>query len=87
MNITDSSSTSTGVQSWRELYRAAISETDQQKLPSRIAEAERALVLRGRELSATSGNNRDEGQAMDDALHALRALRHCLELRTQESAP
>jgi hypothetical protein len=36
---------SNGVQEWHELYVAALFETDQQKLPSRIAEAERALRM------------------------------------------
>ncbi len=79
------SSASTSVQSWRELYRAALFETDRQKLPSHIAEAEKALILRARELSTMSGDNSEEGQAVDDALYALRALRNCLELKTSES--
>ena len=35
---------------WRQLYRAALSEIDKSKLPERIAEAEKAVVLRAREL-------------------------------------
>ncbi len=35
---------------WRQLYRAALSEIDKSKLPERIADAERAVVLRAREL-------------------------------------
>jgi hypothetical protein len=31
-----------------------------------------------------SGDNSEEGQAVDDALYALRALRNCLELKTSE---
>jgi hypothetical protein len=38
MTIRDSSSASTSQQSWRELYRAAVRETDQQKLPSCMSE-------------------------------------------------
>ena len=34
---------------WRQLYRAALSEIDKSKLPERIAEAEKAVVLRARE--------------------------------------
>ena len=81
---------STGIRNWRELYTAALFETDKQELPSRIADAERALVLRARELFATCGDNgqegqairSEEGQAIDDALYALRALRNCLGLNT-----
>jgi hypothetical protein len=78
-------SASVGAPDWRELYRTALFETDRQKLASRIGEAERALLLRARELFSMSGENSDkEGEAIDDALYALRALRHCLELRTNE---
>src|SRR5438128_7748302 len=35
---------------WRQLYRAALFEIEESKLPERIAEAERAVVLRAREL-------------------------------------
>jgi len=35
---------------WRELYRDAILELNPSKLPPHIAEAERALIERGREL-------------------------------------
>lgn len=70
-------------QSWHELYRAALFETDKQMLPSRIAEAERALILRGRELFEVPDNS-EEADAVDDALYALRALRSCIELKTNE---
>jgi hypothetical protein len=46
MKVRNPSSDSIGVQNWREVYKAALFETDRQKLPSRIAEAERALILR-----------------------------------------
>jgi hypothetical protein len=35
---------------WRALYKAALSEIGNTKLPERIAEAEKAVVLRAREL-------------------------------------
>ena len=78
------SSASIGVQNWREVYKAALFETDRQKLPSRIAEAEKALILRARELFAMSGDTTEEGQPVDDALYALRALRNCLKLKTND---
>ena len=40
---------------WRELYKAALSEIGQSKLLERIAEAEKALVLRARELFQVAG--------------------------------
>jgi hypothetical protein len=76
-----SSSSSTVVQHWRELYIAALLEPDQQKLPSRIAKAERALMMRADELFAISRESGEQGQAVDDALYALRALCNCLELK------
>jgi hypothetical protein len=69
---------------WRELYLAALFETDKLRLPSRIAEAERAGILRVRELFVTSDNNCEEGKAVDKGLYALRALRNCLKLKTGE---
>jgi hypothetical protein len=83
MKIRNPSSASISVQHWRELYKAALFETDRQKLPSRIAEAEKALIQRARELFLMSGDNNEEVQAIDDALYAL-PLRNCLELKTGE---
>ena len=72
-------------QTWRALYQAALFETDKQKQPSCIDETERALIRRARELFATSVDNDQEAQAIDDALYALRALRNCLQLNTRGS--
>jgi hypothetical protein len=77
-------SASKSVHNWRELYMAALFETDNLELPSRIAEAERALILRARELFVMSNNNSEEGKAVDKGLYALRALRNCLKLKTGE---
>ena len=60
MTQKDSPSASTSSQRWRELYRAALFEADQQKVPSRIDQAERALILRARELFAIPGDNDEE---------------------------
>jgi hypothetical protein len=72
-------------QDWRKLYADVLLETDSQRLPSRIDEAEKALILRGRELSLMSGDNSEEGDAVEDALYLLRSLRNCLILETRES--
>ena len=85
MSARNSSSSSAGIQGWHELYRAALFETDKRKLPSCIAEAENALILRGRELFATTDDSDEEAQAIDDALYALRALRNCLKLKTRDT--
>ena len=59
---------------WRELYKAALSEVDQSKLPQRIADAEKAVVLRARELFQAAGDNGEETEALDDVMYALHAL-------------
>jgi hypothetical protein len=41
----------------------------------RIAEAEKALALRARDLFNVAGDNISEGEALDDAMYALHALR------------
>jgi hypothetical protein len=58
-------SKSPGSRYWRQLYRAALSEIDKSKLPERIAEAERAVVLRARELFQAAGDNGEETEALD----------------------
>jgi hypothetical protein len=63
-------------------YKAALFETDRGKIPERIAEAEKAIVVRARGLFGTTGDNIEEDQALDDALYALRALQAGLGLQT-----
>jgi len=65
---------------WRELYVAALMEANDEKMSARIAQAERAILDRVRELFYASADNIEEEQALDDALYALRALKSCLEL-------
>jgi hypothetical protein len=67
--------------SWRDLYTAALFETDKDRLPLRIADAEKAIVRRARELFSAGADTIEEDQALDDALYALRALQSCLDLR------
>jgi hypothetical protein len=69
--------TLTRVDPWHELYKAALFETDKKKIPARIADAERAIVARARELFFSSTDNIEEDQALDDALYGLRALQNC----------
>ena len=85
MATEDQFSASANTRNWRELYRTALSETDPQKLQVRIAEAEKAIILRGRELFGMSGDTSEEAEALDDALYALRALRSSLRFKTRES--
>ena len=62
---------------WHRLYLAALFETDNQRMPSRIAEAERALHARSRQLRLVSEHGSEEGKALEKGLYALRALRTC----------
>ena len=75
----------TGLCKWRELYLAALFETDKQKLPVCIATAERAMSQRARELFAAPEGGDEERDGLQEALYALRALRHCVELKTYDS--
>ena len=69
------------VETWRELYIAALFEADRNLIPERIATAEQAIVARARELFSTGYDTIEEDQALDDALYALRALQNCLQLQ------
>jgi hypothetical protein len=60
---------------WKELYTAAFLELD--RLPERMAEAEKAIRSRAQELIQAKGDNIEELEALDDALYALRALASC----------
>jgi hypothetical protein len=77
-----SPSASFPIASWRELYKAALFETDRHQLPRRILEAEKAIVARGRELFGSTTDTIEEDQLLDDALYALRALQNCLRQDT-----
>ena len=59
---------------WRQLYRAALYEIDKSRLPERIAQAEKAVVRRARELFQAAGDNGEETEALDDVMCALHAL-------------
>ena len=78
------SSISLNSRAWRDLYKAALFEVDKTRLPERMAQAEEAVVLRARELFYAAGDNIEEGQALDDAMYTLHALRntsrtsHCI---------
>ena len=49
---------------WRALYKAALSEIGKSKLLERIAEAEKAVVLRARELFQAADDNGEEKEAL-----------------------
>ncbi len=68
-------------ESWRDLYTAALFETNRERIPARIADAEHAIVARARELFAAGNDTIEEDQALDDAPYALRALQSCLQVQ------
>ena len=71
---------------WRELYSAALFETDERRLPERIAQAEKEMIRRARELFLTPSHDFDEEEAIDRALLALRALLDCTEQKYKKTA-
>jgi hypothetical protein len=83
------SSKSLDSRAWRNLYKAALFEVDNARIPERIAQAEKAIALRARELFHVAGDNIEEEQALDDTMYALRALRntsqtsHCIPHRSE----
>jgi len=63
---------------WHVLYQAALFETDPNKMPLRIAEAETAILVRMKELFTITSDHIEEDLILDDALYGLRALRNCV---------
>src|SRR5204863_8510736 len=75
---------SLSTQSWKDLYHAAIHESDLNKVAERITDAESALVLRARELFYTSDDKFGEEESLDEAMYILHALRRSLKHRSSE---
>ena len=66
---------------WKALYRAVISGGNASFL--RIAEAERAIAARSKELSKQAGPEAEiERDSLEDAMYTLRALRNTVTFRT-----
>jgi hypothetical protein len=80
MNTSSSKSPDSGA--WRDLYKAALFEVDNARLPERSGQAEKALALRARELFYIAGDNIEEEQALDDTMYALHALRSTSQTRS-----
>jgi hypothetical protein len=67
--------------SWKDLYQAALFESNASKLSERIAEAETALVMRARELFVPDEDNNEERESLEYAMCNLHALRASLKRR------
>jgi len=78
MSSSISSTSSSDRVPWHVLYQNALFETDHDKIPQRITEAENAILSRIRELFAVNTDHIEEDVLLDDALYALRALRTCV---------
>lgn len=76
-NELDSAPGSHRSQPWYLAYRDALFESDRNRVRERIRRAERLIITRERELFSLE-NSFGEQRALDNALHALRALRTCL---------
>ena len=59
---------------WRELYEAAVIETDVKQMESRIQAARRAIDIRLYDLQMDHGGSPEERHALDDALTGLKVL-------------
>jgi hypothetical protein len=60
---------------WKELYKAALFEDDNTRIPQRVAEAERALAARATQLLGIGETQVREREAMENAAYFLRLLR------------
>jgi hypothetical protein len=68
---------------WRDLYIAALCESNRSKAERRIFEAEKAAVARVHELFYEAGDHIEEQEILDDVLYALRALKNSWSQRLQ----
>jgi len=66
-------------QPWYAAYMAALFEADRKQIRQRINCAEQLMVAREREL-LSQPSDFSEQRALNNALHALRALWSCLNL-------
>lgn len=62
------------IRDWKEIYKAALFEDDNSKIAQRIADAERALEARSRELYGAGDDQIREQRAMENARYFLRVL-------------
>lgn len=63
---------------WRDLYLAALFESDKTHIPQRIAEAQRVIAMRRSQRLNLPGGDVEERQALDKALFSLHALKTCV---------
>ena len=66
------------LQPWYEAYLAALFESDRGQIDERIRAAKQLILSRERQLLNTRAEPAEQ-RALNNALHALRALRMCLK--------
>lgn len=66
------------LQPWYEAYMAALFESDRTRIADRIRQAESLILSRARELRNGQPDIAEQ-RALDNALHALRALTICMK--------
>jgi hypothetical protein len=69
---------------WEDLYRAAIVETDDKRMPTRVHEAKSAIDSRLHDLQFDHGGTPEEREAITDALQGLNVLRQEMTSRTDK---
>jgi hypothetical protein len=77
----------TSINDWKDSYRAALFEPNKSKIPVRIADAEKRIAARARELFNSGHHDTLERSALNVALYALIALRSSLDWNTREGDP
>ena len=70
---------------WEVPYKAAVLETDREKLRERVHAAKAAIDDRLRELQLDHGGTPEERQAISDALASLNVVRRELESGSQDT--
>lgn len=72
-----------GSPGWRILYQSALFETDREKVQRHIADAERAILARVKELFFDHTDHIEEDQILDHALYCPACLAQLHYFRTQ----
>ena len=70
---------------WKELYIAALRETDWRKMEGRIRAAEVGIKARLQELSMNHGGTHAENREIKHALNGLKLLQKDLAVRQSKS--
>ena len=77
----------TSINDWKDAYRAALFEPNKSKIPMRVAEAEKKIAARARELFNSGDHDTLERSALNVAMYALVALGRSADWARHESSP